>query len=70
MDAISGVSKKKKETMHTYIGHFTEFTVAMRGTNDKLKCRMFKKGLRSDCMFRDKIGVEGAYNIIDLLNMD
>lgn len=70
MDALSGVSKKKKETMHAYIGHFTKVIVAVGGTNDKLKCRMFKKGLRSNYMFRDKMGAEGAYSTIDLLNMD
>lgn len=27
------------------------------GTGDKLKCWMFKKGLKSNCMFQEKLGL-------------
>lgn len=34
----------------------------------KLKSWMFKKGLRSDCMFCEKLGLEKTYNLGDFLN--
>lgn len=41
--------------------------VTVGGIYDKLHCWMFKKGLRFDFMFREKVGLERVYNLIDLI---
>lgn len=42
--------------------------MAVGGTNDKLKWWIFKKGLRLELMFWEKIGLEGTCSLSDLLN--
>jgi hypothetical protein len=37
-------------------------------TNDKLKCHIFEKGLRSDTKFKEKLGIKEPRNMHDLLS--
>lgn len=68
MVVLSGVNQNKKETLHEFIDSFTKVAIAL-GTNDGLKHWMFKKGLRWDSMFQEKLGLEEACNFSDLSNM-
>lgn len=43
-------------------------TLVVEGTNKWLKCMIFKKGLRLDCMFQEKLGLERVCSLSDLLN--
>lgn len=51
MALLSRVTQRKKETIPKYIDRFTKVAVVIGGSDDGLKCWMFKKGLRPDCMF-------------------
>lgn len=51
MTLLSRVTQRKKETIREYIDRFTKVAVVIGGSDDRLKCWMFKKGLRPDCMF-------------------
>jgi hypothetical protein len=37
-------------------------------TNDKLKCHIFEKGLRSDTKFKEKLGIKEPRNMHDMLS--
>lgn len=39
----------------------------LRGTDNRLKCWLFKKGLKSKNMFREKLWIEGACNLNNIL---
>lgn len=44
-----------KESLRAYIDHFTKVTVEMGGSDESLKCWVFKNGLRQDNAFREKL---------------
>lgn len=51
-----------------YINCFTKIVVAVGGSNDSLKCWIFKKGLRLNYVFWEKLGRKETHNLKDLLN--
>lgn len=60
------VTQKKKETSCKYIVRFTGSIIW--GTNDGLKWWIFKNELRSNCMFQEMLGLEGACSLNDFLS--
>lgn len=56
MSILIGIMQKKKEVLVEYIYNFTKVAVGVGDSDDGLKCWIFKKGLRSDYTFREKIG--------------
>lgn len=48
--------------------HINKEEVEVRGVTDKLKCRIFKNGLKSDCMLGEKLGLEDPSSIIYILS--
>lgn len=45
------ITVQKKETLLKYIERFTREVFEVCGVNDKLKCFIFKNGLRSYCIY-------------------
>lgn len=68
MVVLRGIIKGKKETLGGYINHFTKVAVVVRGASYGLKCWIFKRGLRSDCMFQKKLMLKEVHNLKDLHN--
>lgn len=58
--------QKKKEALYEYNDIFTKVEVEVRGLENELRYWIFQKGLRSNYMFIEKIGLGGAYNLKDL----
>lgn len=59
MVVLSGVTQGKNETMHTCIHYSSRVTMAIGGSDESLKCWIFEKGLRSDCVM-GKFRVQGS----------
>lgn len=64
---LSEIEQNKKEILREYIDRFTKVLEEVRGTNNKFKCWIFKRGLRLDCMFHEKLDLEGSYSLENLL---
>ncbi|MCI61114.1 hypothetical protein A2U01_0082370, partial [Trifolium medium] len=47
---------------------FTREAIEVKGTNDKLKCYIFKNGLRHDIKFKEKLGLKEPNDMQDLLS--
>lgn len=47
--------------------HIDWFTKEVGEFNDELKCMIFEKGLRIYCVFREKVGLESARRMSDIL---
>lgn len=45
MVVLNRVTQGKKKTLHAYIDRFTKVAVVVGGSNESLKCRIFKKAL-------------------------
>lgn len=61
-------SRRKKETLCGKIDWFTQVIVEIGSMDDKFKCCMFNKGVRSGFLFREKMALEGVCNLSDFLN--
>lgn len=68
MVLLSRIMQKKKETLREYIDQLTKVIMDVGVTYEKLKCWTFKKGQRSDCMFWEKLVLERACTLNDILN--
>jgi hypothetical protein len=62
------ISQRKEESLRDYIERFTRETIEVKGTNDKLKCYIFEKGLRSDIKFKEKLHIKEQQDMHDLLS--
>lgn len=65
---LSGIMQGKKETMCGYIDHFTKVVIVVGGSNEIMNCCIFKKGLRPNCAFREKLEIKEAHNRKALLS--
>lgn len=63
MVVLRGITQGKKENMHGYIDRFTKVVLAIDGSYESLKCWIFERGLRLDCVFREKLGREEIHNL-------
>lgn len=60
---IMFILKSKKETMCTYIDHFIQVKIVVRGLDESIKCLIFEKSLRPDSSLWEKLGREEAHNL-------
>jgi hypothetical protein len=67
VSVLSAIVQGKKETLREYIERFTRTAVDVKDSDDKLLCWIFKKGLKPDSMFKEKLGLEAPLNMHDLL---
>lgn len=70
MAVLNGIKQGKKKTFRKYIDKFTKMEMVVGDEEYNLKWWMFKKGMIIDCMFWEKLELEGAGNMIELLNKD
>lgn len=68
MAMLSGITQGNKKTMQGYIYYFTKVAVVVGCIDEKLKCLIFEKGLRPDCMFRKNLGLKESHGLKDLLS--
>ncbi|MCI02730.1 hypothetical protein A2U01_0023764 [Trifolium medium] len=65
--SLGGIVQGKDETLRDYIERFTREAVKVKGADEKLKCFIFKKGLRAGVMFKQKLGLKEPKNMSELL---
>lgn len=70
MSSLIRITHGKKESLRSYIGHFTQVVVEVEGTEEGLKCGIFESGLRKDSSFRVKLGHKEARSMKEMLNME
>ncbi|MCH81522.1 hypothetical protein A2U01_0002311 [Trifolium medium] len=61
--SLSNIIQGKEESLRDYIERFTREIIEVKGTNDKLKCYIFDKVLRSDTKFEEKLGLKEPQDI-------
>lgn len=66
--SYSAGSLRKRKKPCVCILTFHKSDTNSKGIDDRLKCYMFKKGLKQDCMFWKKLRLKGACKLSDLLN--
>ncbi|MCH81529.1 hypothetical protein A2U01_0002318 [Trifolium medium] len=68
MASLSNIVQGKEESLRDYIERFTREAIEVKGTNDKLKCYILEKGLKSNTKFKEKLGLKEPQNMHDLLS--
>jgi hypothetical protein len=66
--SLSNIIQGKEETLRDCIERFTREDIEVKVTNDKLKCYIFEKGLRSDTKFKEKLGHKEPRDMQDMLS--
>lgn len=64
---LNRIYQKKKEILWEYIDKFIKVVIEVGGSNERLKCWIFEKGLRKKCMLHENLGL-GADGIMNELS--
>lgn len=64
---LSGIQQKKNGALREFTDRFTKIVVEVGGSNNSLRCWIFEKGLRLNCMFWEKLVMKGVGSMSDLL---